>query len=48
MANIKYALREVRKHPGKYFPIYAQIIVSVILVAFIAVNFQQVLNFLQK
>ena len=48
MANIKYALREVRKHPGKYFPIYAQIIVSVILVAFIAVNFQQVHEFSAK
>lgn len=41
MTTIKYALREVRKHFGRYLPIYAQIITSVLLFAFIAVTFDQ-------
>ena len=41
MTTIKYALREVRKYFGRYLPIYAQIITSVLLFAFIAVTFDQ-------
>ena len=48
MTTIKYALREVRKHFGKYFPIYAQLITSVLLFAFIAVTFAQARAFSAK
>lgn len=41
MVIVKYALREVKKHPGKYLPIYIQIIVSVIILGFLAVTFQK-------
>lgn len=48
MTTIKYALREVRKHFGRYLPIYAQIITSVLLFAFIAVTFDQARAFSAK
>lgn len=48
MTTIKYALREVRKHFGKYFPIYAQLITSVLLFAFIAVTFAKAHTFSAK
>ena len=48
MTTIKYALREVRKYFGRYLPIYAQIITSVLLFAFIAVTFDQARVFSAK
>ena len=44
----KICIKRGSKTPRKILPIYAQIIVSVILVAFIAVNFQQVHEFSAK
>lgn len=48
MTTIKYALREVRKYFGRYLPIYAQIITSVLVFAFIAVTFDQARVFSAK
>ncbi|MGN0298978.1 MAG: ABC transporter permease [Lachnospiraceae bacterium] len=48
MAIVKYALREVKKHPGKYLPIYAQIIVSILLFSSLAAKFYQVNLFSQQ
>lgn len=48
MTTIKYALREIRRHPGKYLPIYMQIMVSIVLFIFIVMTFEQASLFSTK
>lgn len=48
MLHFKYALREFRRHPGKYIPLYTQIIVSLILFTFITATFYQAYAFFRQ